>query len=398
MSRKLFSPQFTVTQPMLNHLMKIEQARGFLKATNLSNQWIKKMSQKSFLLEAHHTTHIEGTQLTFEQSKQILKGKKVPTANKEDIKEVQNYRDAFNLVLNYIGFEKSATSKVFLPSKENVKHEHSKKISISKFNKEKSNSKQALQKIITESLIKKIHKELVKGVRGGSARPGRYRNIQNYIGNAVTKEIIYIPPKPKEVPALMKDFVDWINTESDIHPVLKSGIIQFQFVHIHPFVDGNGRTSRLLCTAFLYQKDYDFKKLFSISEYYDKDRQNFYQAIQSVRNNNMDMTGWLEYFVKGFLFQMNEVMDIGKKVIFKDALVQNHNLSQRQGLIIEHILENGKLLPKDFEELKKKIQKVGKTVSTITKRTLQRDLKDMVDKNIIETEGKTNQQFYRLLK
>ncbi len=115
------------------------------------------------------------------------------------------------------------------------------------------------------------------------------------------------------------------------------------------------------------------------------------------------MTSWLEYFVQGFLFQMNEVMDIGKKVIFKDALIKNHNLSQRQGLIIEHILEKGKLIPKDFEELKKKIQKTGKTadrktISTITKRTLQRDLKDMLDKKIIETEGKTNRQFYRLSK
>ena len=116
-------------------------------------------------------------------------------------------------------------------------------------------------------------------------------------------------------------------------------IIQFQFVHIHPFVDGNGRTSRLLCALYLYKSDYDFKKLFSISEYYDKDRRSFYQAIQSVRKNNMDMTCWLEYFVKGFLFQMREVMDQGKKVILKDTLVQDHNLSKRQAVILEHILE-----------------------------------------------------------
>ncbi len=366
MIQKLFSPQFTVTQPMLNHLMEIEQARGFLKAAHLSPQWIKQMSQKSFFLEAHHTTHIEGTQLTFEQSKQILKGKKVPTANKEDIKEVQNYKDAFKL----ISFP---------------------------------DNKSPEEPKITESLIKQIHKELVKGVRGNSAQPGKYRNIQNYIGNAVTKQIIYIPPKPQEVPSLMKQFVQWINTESEIHPVLKSGIIQFQFVHIHPFVDGNGRTSRLLCTAYLYQKDYDFKKLFSISEYYDKNRQNFYKALQSVRNNNMDMTHWLEYFVKGFLFQMNEVMNIGKKVILKDTLIQDYNLSKRQEIIIEHIMGNGKLIPKDFEVLCSKMSRSGKagtkqTIPKVTKRTMQRDLKDMLDKKIIEVEGKTNQKVYRLKK
>ena len=362
----LFAPKFTITQALLNHLMEIEQARGFLKAANLSPQWIKKMSQSAFLLESHHTTHIEGTRLTFEQSKQILKGKNLPTANKEDIKEVQNYKDAFNLILN-------------------------------QFNKKKPNLRPTEQKIITKSLIKNIHKELVKGVRGNSAQPGKYRKIQNYIGNAVTKQIIYIPPKPQEVPAMMKNFVQWINQESEIHPVLKSGIIQFQFVHIHPFVDGNGRTSRLLCTAYLYQKDYDFKKLFSISEYYDKDRQNFYKAIQSVRNNNMDMTYWLEYFVKGFLFQMNTAMDIGKKVILKDTLIQDHNLSSRQGMVIEHILKNGKLVPKDFEDLCSTINKMDKRKRKITVRTLQRDLKALIDKKIIEVEGKTNQKLYRLL-
>ena len=362
MKRKFF-PKFQITQSILNNLMKIEQSRGFLKAAHLSNQWVRKMSRNALLLETHHTTHIEGTQLTFEQSKKILAGKQVLNANKHDIKEVTNYRDAFNLVSNYL--------------------------------KTKS--------VIQESMIKEIHKELVKGVRGENAKPGKYRDIQNYVGNAVTKEIIYIPPKPKEVPALMKELIEWINQESEMHPVLKSGIIQFQFVHIHPFVDGNGRTSRLLCTFHLYKSGYDFKKLFSISEYYDKDRQNFYRAIQSVRENNMDMTSWLDYFIKSFLFQMNEIMEVGKKVILKDVLIENYSLSQRQGVIIEHILENEKLLPKDFDNLCTKMELIkktskGKLASKITKRTLQRDLKDMIDKKILKSEGQTNNKSYRFFK
>ena len=361
MSKALFSPKFTITQPMLNHLLEIEKARGFLQAVHISPQWVKKTSRQAFLLETHHTTHIEGTQLTFEQSKKILEGRKILSANTEDIKEVKNYKDAFKLVSDHL----------------------------------KSKSK------ITESLIKKIHKELVKGVRGGSADPGKYRKVQNYIGNAVTKEIIYIPPKPAEVPALMNDFVEWIEHKSGIHPVLKSGIIQFQFVHIHPFVDGNGRTSRLLCALYLYKSDYDFKKLFSISEYYDKDRRSFYQAIQSVRNNNMDMTYWLEYFVKGFLFQMKEIMEQGKKVILKDTLIQDHSLSKRQAVILDYILENGKLFPKDFDQLILKMGEADKRQKDsvkITTRTLQRDLKDMMNKNIVKAQGATNRQFYCLKK
>ncbi len=223
--------------------------------------------------------------------------------------------------------------------------------------------------------------------------------FNNYVVNSITKKIIYTPPKPEKVPKLMKEFIGWINEESEIHPVLKSGIIQFQLVHIHPFIDGNGRTSRLLCALYLYKSDYDFKRLFSISEYYDKNRASFYNAIQSVRQNNMDMTNWLEYFIKGFLSQMNEVISVGKKVIQKDTLAEKYDLTKRQSLIIEHILENEKLAPKDFEKLCVRIAKEDrkkKKQSKITKRTLQRDLKDMLEKKIIRATGATNQQSYRL--
>ena len=91
----------------------------------------------------------------------------------------------------------------------------------------------------------------------------------------------------------------WLNTESDVHPVLVSGVAQFQLVHIHPFVDGNGRTSRLLSTLCLYRAGYDFKRHFSVSEYYDRNRTGFYTALQSVREHEMDLTGWLDYFVEG---------------------------------------------------------------------------------------------------
>jgi Fic family protein len=77
----------------------------------------------------------------------------------------------------------------------------------------------------------------------------------------------------------MREFVDWMNSADELSPVLISGIAQFQFVHIHPFIDGNGRTARLLSTLILYKTGYDFKRLFSISEFYDKDRPSYYQAI-----------------------------------------------------------------------------------------------------------------------
>ncbi len=84
-----------------------------------------------------------------------------------------------------------------------------------------------------------------------------------------------------------------------MHPILVAGVAQFQLVHIHPFVDGNGRTSRLLSALCLYRAGYDFKRLFTLSEFYDRDRSAFYRALQSVRAQGMDLTAWLEFFVHG---------------------------------------------------------------------------------------------------
>ena len=116
---------------------------------------------------------------------------------------------------------------------------------------------------MTEGLIREIHKRLVKGVRGNSAAPGEYRKIQNYVVNSKTGKTVYTPPPAYDIQSMMQELVGYINKTDDVHPVLISGIAQFQLVHIHPFLDGNGRTARLLSTLCLYRKGYDFKRLFS---------------------------------------------------------------------------------------------------------------------------------------
>jgi Fic family protein len=239
---------------------------------------------------------------------------------------------------------------------------------------------------ITEGLIREIHKRLVEGVRGGAAAPGEYRRFQNYVVNSATGETVYTPPPAHDVPIMMAELVEWLNREQEVHPVLVSGISQFQFVHIHPFLDGNGRASRLLSTLCLYRAGYDFKRLFTISEYYDRDRPAFYRAIQSVREAGMDMTGWLEYFIKGLATQLAEVRKRGEQAIRRDVLVKEYRLSDRQAKALGHILEYGSLTIQDFEAL----------CPEVNRRSLQRDLKGMVDRGLIFTEGETHHLLYRL--
>ncbi len=329
-----FSPRFTITNRITTGLTRIERARGFLEAATLSEAWIREMSQRALILEAHHTTHIEGTKLTLEQADQLLAGKAIPEADPDDVRELRNYREAFEFVSEYL--EDGGP--------------------------------------ITEGLLREIHKHLVKGVRGESAAPGEYRRIQNYVVNSSTGEKVYTPPPANEVPIMMAELVAWLNFRLEIHPVLVSGIAQYQLVHIHPFLDGNGRTSRLLSTLCLYRAGYDFKRLFTISEFYDRDRQAFYHALQSVRESKGDMTAWLEYFVDGLTTQLNEVRQQGEQVIRRDALVKEHGLSDRQGKALEHILVNGSLTIQDYERL----------CQDVNRRTLQRDLRVMIDKGLIQ--------------
>lgn len=337
---------FTITNKIADALTRIERARGFLEAAKLSEDWIKDMGQHALIREAHATTHIEGSRLTLEQSERLLTGHGVPEADPDDARELLNYRRAFDFVTEYVTSEGP----------------------------------------ITEGLIREIHKRLVEGVRGGSAAPGEYRRIQNYVVNAATGQAVYTPPPAYDVPILMSELVAWINSETEVHSVLVSGIAQFQLVHIHPFLDGNGRTSRLLSTLCLYRAGYDFKRLFTISAYYDRDRSAFYKAIQSVRENDMDMTGWVEFYTVGLATQMEEVKDKGTRIIRSDVLVRKHGLNERQARLLGSALAKKKYTIQDFERL----------CPETNRRTLQRDLKGLMDAGLLTTKGATHHLVYLL--
>lgn len=342
----MFKPKLSITNSITKNLTTIERARGFLEAAMLSDEWVAKMQSQALILEAHHTTHIEGTQLTLEQSEQLWEGHHLEAVNPDDVKELLNYRNAFDLVSGYVGDGG----------------------------------------LITEGLIREIHKRLVENVRGNAATPGEYRKIQNYVVNSKTKDVIYTPPLAYEVSQMMRELVEWTNNEKEIHPVLISGIAQFQLVHIHPFLDGNGRAARLLSTLCLYQRGYDFKKLFTISEYYDRNRVDYYQAIQSVRQKDMDMTRWVEYFVHGLATQLQEVKSLGKKAIEQDILTKQHHLSDRQKLAVEYISKHGGITIQQFEGI----------CPDISRRTLQRELKELIDKKILTTTGATSNLVYEM--
>src|SRR2546427_12776725 len=96
-----FQPSFRITHPMTAGLTRIERARGFLEAARLSEDWLAMMRSRAFVLEAHHTTHIEGTRLTLEQAERLLAGEAVAGTDPGDAREMLNFRDSFGFVSGY---------------------------------------------------------------------------------------------------------------------------------------------------------------------------------------------------------------------------------------------------------------------------------------------------------
>ncbi len=339
-----FEPRFSITNSITNAIGRIDEAKGFLAAARLSADWVAQMQHRAFVSEAFHTTHIEGARLSLEQAERLLAGEPVADAPRDDSLELLNYRDAFDLV------------SVYLESGEPI----------------------------SEALIREIQKRLVLGVRGDSAAPGQYRRVQNYVVNSSSGETVYTPPPSFEVPRLMAELVDWLRTPQGVHPVLVAGLAQIELVRVHPFLDGNGRTGRLLSTLCLYRSGYDFKRLFTISEYYDRDRPTYYSAIRSGNEEGADLTRWLEYFATGLSSQMRQTTNRAQAVLRCQSAVARLGLNSRQAKALLHALEVGSLTLSSYQQL----------CPGVSRRTLQRDLSDLVAKGVLSAEGEANRRLY----
>ena len=159
------------------------------------------------------------------------------------------------------------------------------------------------KKPLTEELIKRLHALVEKGPR---ARPTPYRDGQNAIKNSATGALIYLPPEAKDVPILMASLVAWAaEAERSSLPVpIIAALVHYQFVTVHPYYDGNGRTARLLATFILHKSGYGLNGFFSLEEHHAKDLQGYYQALTVHPHHNYyfgrseaDLTAWLEYFI-----------------------------------------------------------------------------------------------------
>lgn len=150
-------------------------------------------------------------------------------------------------------------------------------------------------------LIKETHAVLLESVRGQEKNPGEFRYSQNWIGGqgSTIKNARYIPPNPNDMLTAMSDLEKYINNDDSLDPLIQAALIHYQFETIHPFLDGNGRVSRLLITLFLMEKGILTTPALYISYYLKMNRVEYYDRMTQVRRTG-DYEQWVTFFLQAF--------------------------------------------------------------------------------------------------
>ncbi len=172
--------------------------------------------------------------------------------------------------------------------------------------------------------FKQIHKELLKGVRGETKNPGEIRRSQNWIGpNGCTlSNATFVPPSVDKMKDALYDLELYMhNDDLLIDPLLRIGLIHYQFETIHPFLDGNGRLGRLLIPLWLKENNYLQYPLLYLSLYFKQNRTEYYELLMDVRFKGK-YEEWLKFFLKGIIEMSDNSIQTIEKI---SSLIQSIN-------------------------------------------------------------------------
>jgi Fic family protein len=163
-------------------------------------------------------------------------------------------------------------------------------------------------------LIKKIHQVLLTEARSTFfPYPGEFRKTQNWIMGTNPNNARFVPPPPDHVTLAMADLEKFFYSYRNIPLLIKIGLIHAQFETIHPFIDGNGRTGRLLITLYLCQEKLLERPVLYLSEYLKKNRDLYFAMLDEYRKGNIFL--WLEFFLEGVGKVAEEAIDTSNKII-----------------------------------------------------------------------------------
>ncbi len=339
-----FNPEYTITPKLLDNIKQITKIKTELNNRRFPETIKMKLEKSAISLSIHSSTSIEGNPLPLTEVKKILKNK--PEHARDSEKEVLNYNDAL------VYLQKLLEREIALD----------------------------------DNLVLDIHKRVVQGLLP-EEKLGNYRNVPVVVSDPRTGETVYLPPDAKDVTKLMRGLLNYVHQNKDkIDSVLLAGLFHKQFVIIHPFVDGNGRTVRLLTKLLLANVGLDTFSLFSFENYYNKNVAKYFQSVGVSGNyydivELVDFTQWLEYFTEGIIDELLRVSGELKKV----GVNPKTSLKDYHQIILKYVEEHGFITDSDYSKLTDR-----------AKATRALDFNMLIKLGLIKREGRGRATYYTL--
>jgi Fic family protein len=198
------------------------------------------------------------------------------------------------------------------------------------------------------------------------------------VSGAFGKEKIHFQaPDSAKIPAEMALFLDWLNTNESLDSVIKAGVAHLWLLTIHPFDDGNGRIARAVTDLLMARSDASAQRFYSLSAQIRLERNAYYAILEKTQKGNLDLTDWLQWFLKTLIKALKSTDQVLKRVLFKANFWQKNSslsLHERQKMMLNKLLDrfDGHLTSDKWAK-----------ISHCSKDTAIRDLNDLIQKNIL---------------
>jgi Fic family protein len=344
-----YHPTYQITNELLSTVTEIEALRTQISSSYILPEREIEMRYRATVEEVHSSTAIEGNQLNIKQVEKVLANSTPLTRHQYAEIEVRNYKRA----LEFVDKRKLTGKPIAL---KDILTIHS---------------------IITDSLLP-------------DDRTGKLRTVGVDIINQDDIKL-YDAPEASIVESEITELLSWLNASDNIHPTIAAAVLHYQFVSIHPFVDGNGRTTRALTHLYLGLRKYDFRGALVLDSYYLTDKRAYYNALHEVQGVAYDQAAiaaldpWITYFAGGFL---SSAKILSVEVTILSNVIGGNKLTKRINP------EDADLLgyAKQFGSIS--LAEAKDILPGMPRRTLQRRLKTLVDDGYLVVSGNTRNTIY----
>lgn len=342
MNENSFSKRIKLSQEILGKIAKIDEFKGLWHGSlRLSPQILGRLKASVIITSTGASTRIEGSKMSDADVARLLRGLKSKPPKNRDEQEVAGYADLLGRI-----FDNYRTLK------------------------------------LTENNILGFHSILLQFSAKDQSHKGKYKSTDNAVvmrAEDGLEHILFNPTKPYLVKPEMEAILAWANEQiekKELHPLLIIANFVFEFLAIHPFLDGNGRLSRGLTNLLLLRSDYSYVPYVSLDEIIEEQKEYYYLALRATQNKHKtdheDITPWLNYLLDVLTIQVNKAKEL------MNSEQPEKLLSERQAQVLS-IFQGGEML--GVAEVDKRLK------SSVPQVTIKQALSRLVALRLLERVG-----------